>query len=476
MRFFIYLINNSTRLRCVKKTAKIEYNSQNKDYYDNSRQCSTDTIHIIFLSLLPLDITIFNSNKTIKIKINQTHFYFNVDIPNHSKYIQHMNQTILVHYHEIALKGKNRAWFINLLVSNVRQALSGMGKFRIEKQHDKIIVHYSQTTDSEGHKIVIERLSKIFGIAFFCSSLVVKTDLQLVKETALQIATETDFQTFRISTKRNWKQFPLISEQINREVATVILQNLPDKKVSLKQPNLNIQIELNPRQTFIYSQKIKGAGGLPIGSGGKMLALLSGGIDSPVAAYLLMKRGVVVDFIHFSSYPFVDKKSEDKIIDIARALTNYQPKPTLHLVRIGNLQKLIVTTCDPSYRILIYRALMLKISEQIALQNNHQALINGESLGQVASQTIENITATSYGIILPILRPLIGLDKEEIIELAKKIQTYDTSTQPHQDCCSMFLPDSPKTKARPENLQKELNKLDLKNILQQVEIIRKTIS
>jgi tRNA uracil 4-sulfurtransferase len=416
-----------------------------------------------------------------------------------------MRQVILVHYNEIGLKGKNRGWFENLLVNNIRAALRPFGDFEVAKQHDRILISHNNLTIQPFNNLIIECLKKIFGIAYFCPADIVESDLGQIKQTALMIATESNFQTFRLTTKRAWKQFPLNSEQVNCEVAGVILENLPSKKVSLKNANLNIRVELNPRQTFIYSQKIKGAGGLPIGASGRMLALISGGIDSPVASYLMMRRGAAVDFIHFSSYPFIDQKSEDKILELVKQLSLYNPchlergpdqfnpessennywgaveeprkkplsnnqPPKLFLVRIGDLQKQIVALGDPRYRILLYRALMFKIAEKIALENNYQALITGESLGQVASQTIENITATSQDINLPILRPLIGLDKEEIIELALSIGTYNTSIEPHQDCCSMFSPEAPITRARPENLRRELNKLDLKNLLTRVEI------
>lgn len=370
---------------------------------------------------------------------------------------------IVIHYNEIALKGKNRVFFEQKLKENVKRALRGLGARRISRAESRILVEIGQSNLPEA----MERLKHIFGVSSYSPALAVKTDLKEIKKGALLMAQAAAGKTFKIETKRSYKQFPLGSMEISREIGGYVLKKI-GLKVDVKNPDIIVRLEILKEKTFIYSQKIKGAGGLPQGTAGKMLVLISGGIDSPVASYLMMKRGVDLDFIHFHSYPFTDQASIEKAEELVKILNRYKNGGKLYLAPIIDFQKEVVKKSDPKYRIILYRRLMYKVAERVAAKCGAKALVSGDNLGQVASQTIENLAVVGDGLALPIMRPLIGFDKEEIIALAKKINTYDVSIERHDDCCSIFSPKNPATKSRLDDIIKEEKKLKINRWVERV--------
>lgn len=361
-------------------------------------------------------------------------------------------KSILIHYSEIALKGKNRVFFEQKLANNIKFALPSSAK--VSRLQGRIL---AEVTDAAG----AENLKNIFGISSYSPAISVKTALPEIKKAAAEIIQNSREKTFKVETRRAWKQFAHDSMAISREVGAHILQN-SRLKVDVKNPDITIQIEVLKEKSFIYCEKIKGPGGLPVGASGRVLVLISGGIDSPAAAYYAMKRGCKADFIHFHSYPYTDKASIEKVRELIKILSKFQPELRLYLAPIIEFQKEAVKKIQSRYRIILYRRLMYQVAEEVAKKNNLKAIVSGDNLGQVASQTLENMGVIGHGIELPILRPLVGFDKEEIIDAAKKIGTFDISIEPHGDCCSVFLPQNPATKSKIEDILKEEKKLGMK--------------
>jgi thiamine biosynthesis protein ThiI len=287
-----------------------------------------------------------------------------------------------------------------------------------------------------------------------------------MKERVGREAVKCEFDSFRISARRADKRFPLNSQQINTEVGAHV-QELTGKRVDLAHPELNIHLEVMPGETFLYLRKIEGAGGLPVGAGGVVVALLSGGIDSPVAACRMMRRGCRVIFVHFHSFPYLNRKSQDKAQELARHLTRRQYESLLYLVPFGDVQKEVVVQAPAPYRVVLYRRLMLRIAARFAGRHGAGALVTGESLGQVASQTLENISAIEQAVDMPVLRPLIGMDKNEISEQAMAMGTYQTSIIPDQDCCQLFTPRQPVTRSRLQDVLKAESALDVPRLVEQ---------
>lgn len=389
-----------------------------------------------------------------------------------------MKFMIIVHYHEIALKGKNRVFFEVRLVKNIKEGLSGLYK-KVERLPGRIVVLKKSRVSNDKIK---ERLLKIFGVAYFVFADECDSNLKDIKKTTLKHLKDKKFppcgglpeqwKTFKIETKRSYKQFPKTSQEVSAEVGGYVLNNLKHggapvgrPRVNVKNPDLVCNIEITKNATYIYSEKIKGAGGLPVGVSGKVVALLSGGIDSPVAAYRIMKRGSRVVFVHFHSYPQTSKASEEKVKELAKILNDYQFESKLYLVPFLDAQKEIMTKTLASYRVILYRRFMLRIAEEIARRENALALATGESVGQVASQTIENINTVNNVVELPVLRPLISYDKEEIIKEAQNIGTFEISIQPHDDCCTLFIPRNPIIKGKIEAAEKEEEKLGVDKLI-----------
>lgn len=350
--------------------------------------------------------------------------------------------TVLIRYGELTTKGKNRKDFIRKLDQNIRGILKGFDGLEFHRGYDR----YYITLNGNDAEKVKGKLQKVFGISSFSFTERVDTDLDQITDRCLEIAKESSAKTFKMISRRHYKGFALNSDAINRHVAGVILENT-DKKVDVHHPELEIRIEVHEYDTYLMSEKIPGAGGYPTGINGRVLLLLSGGIDSPVAAYELMKRGLDVEAVHFASPPYTSDNAKQKVLDLASMMSEYnQGRMRVHIVNFTELQLAIYKTAGDPYAITLMRRMMVRLSERIARENSCLAIATGESLGQVASQTLESIACINDAVRIPVLRPLICMDKVEIINLARTIGTYETSILPYEDCCTIFDPKNPVTK------------------------------
>lgn len=368
---------------------------------------------------------------------------------------------LLVHYHEIALKARNRPFFVNQLVRNLKRATADFPVRRIQKLPGRVLLELAGENAAQE---VAERVRRVFGVANCCSALRCDLDLEALKDTAAKALAGRPFQTFRVTARRAYKTFPLTSPQLNEILGTFVLERFP-ARVDLKNPELTLFVDILPKEAFIYLEKVPGPGGLPVGVAGRVIALLSGGIDSPVAAYRMMRRGCQVSFVHFHGAPFLDRRTQEKAREIVKLLTRYQYTSRLYLVPFGEVQQEVVVNTPAPYRVLLYRRLMARIAEHLASLEGAKALVTGESLGQVASQTLENLTVIEEAVKLPLFRPLIGMDKEEITEQAKEIGTYEISIQPDQDCCTLFVPRHPATRATMDDIGRAEMTLDLDRLV-----------
>jgi thiamine biosynthesis protein ThiI len=374
-----------------------------------------------------------------------------------------VNKCIIIHYHEIALKGGNRAYFEKKLCENIKKSLNGLEYDKIERPWGRILIKPNSKSDFEKIK---SKLLLVFGIAYFFESLAVDSNMENLKKQTLNIISEKfknkNFKTFKIQSRRTDKKYCLTSQEVNKKIGEDVLKNIPGLKVKLVKPDFILYLDiLEKNKALIYSEKIKGPGGLPVGTASRVISLISSGFDSPLASYQIIKRGATVSFVHFHSYPQTNKASLDNVKKIVKILNQYQFKSTLYLVPFLNIQKEIHLKCHPTLKVILYRRLMIKIAEKIAQRDMARALVTGESLGQVASQTLENIQVINEAATLPILRPLIGTDKEDIINQARKIGTFEISSEPYEDCCSLFVPKHPETKAKIGNVLNEEKKLDI---------------
>lgn len=375
---------------------------------------------------------------------------------------------VIVHYHELALKGRNRPFFEGKLVRHIRQALTSLGVARTEPLQGRIRIVLKDDARWEPIK---ERLARVFGIANFSLNHGIPIDLahpnlDELKKLAGEAAQGLNFATFRVSTKRADKRFPLTSMDMERAIGAHVCA-LTGKKVNLSDPDLTIHIEMMARQTYLSVQKEQGPGGMPTGVSGKVACLISGGIDSPVAAYRMLQRGCKATFVHFHGRPFVSRASEEKVREIVQILTQYQLYSRLYLVPFGEIQQQIVANAPAPLRIVLYRRFMIRITEEFARRDQCWALVTGDSLGQVASQTPENIGVVEEAAHLPVLRPLIGMDKTEITNQAQRIGTFDISIEPDQDCCRLFVPPHPSTRTNLDHVRKVERGFDLDALVKQ---------
>ena len=352
---------------------------------------------------------------------------------------------ILLKYGEISLKGLNRPMFERQLISNVAKALAPLGKFSVRKLQSTIYVEPLE--DSADTELAVERLSKVFGIVNICPAVKCEKTIESIEKTTLECLSQMDIKgkTFKVEAKREDKQFPMNSPQICRHMGGVILKNTDGLSVDVHNPDILVQIEIR-KEAYIFTHKVSGAGGMPIGTAGRATLLLSGGIDSPVAGWMIAKRGVRLEAVHFHSHPYTSDRAKEKVIDLARIMSAYTGEIRLHVVPFTEIQLDIIEKCPKNYLTIIMRRLMMRIAEKISVQNGSSALITGESIGQVASQTMESLVVTDNAVNMPVFRPCIGMDKEEIVTISKKIDTYETSILPFEDCCTIFVPKHPKTK------------------------------
>ncbi|MEF2782860.1 MAG: tRNA uracil 4-sulfurtransferase ThiI [Clostridium sp.] len=367
---------------------------------------------------------------------------------------------ILVRFGELSTKGKNKKDFIKKLLINVKNALRDYDKLTYERTHDRM---YIMLNGEDAHEVSVH-LQKVFGISSFSFAIRVESEIEAIKQMALQVALQSDAQTFKIEARRSHKLFPMISDEINRAVAGEILRNT-DLKVNVREPELRIQIEVHQHDTYIMTGRIPGAGGYPVGVGGKAMVMLSGGIDSPVASYLTMKRGVAIECIHYASPPYTSQAAQDKVLELARKVAPYQGHVRVHLVPFTDLQLAIYKNCDESYAITIMRRMMYRIAERLSEKQHCLAIVNGESIGQVASQTLESMQTINCVTKMPVIRPVACMDKLEIINIAKQIDTYDISIQPFEDCCTIFTPKNPVTKPTIHRAERLESRFDFEKLI-----------
>lgn len=371
-----------------------------------------------------------------------------------------MEKVILVRYGEIFLKGKNRSFFVSLLKSNMEHALKDIPHKIIVMQTRYVITDFGDNYDA-----IIGKISKIFGIYSYSPAILIKTDIEAIYQTASDFA--NDFSgTFKVETNRADKTFPYHSIDISREVGGRILAKNHDLKVDVKKPEHVVNIDIRESgKTMIFTEIIKGLGGLPVGCAGKGLLLLSGGIDSPVAGFMMAKRGMRINALHFHSYPYTGILAKEKVIKLANIVSTYSGKMTLHMVKLTKIQEAIHEKCDESFMITLMRRFMMRIAERISKENDYQAIITGESLGQVASQTIESMTSSNSVVSMPVLRPVVAFDKDDIIAISEKIGAFETSILPYEDCCTVFLPKNPQIKPKMEKILAEESKLDVESLI-----------
>lgn len=350
---------------------------------------------------------------------------------------------LLVRYGELTLKGTNRKMFVNQLKDNVKRALIPLRGYHVKGKRDRMYIELSPEADINE---IIQRLSKVYGIKSISPVIKIDKNEEKINQSAIQLS--HDFEkgsTFKVDVKRVDKSFRLDTYELQRQVGGAILKENNNITVNVKNPDYEIKIEVRMDAIYIYEKVIAGAGGLPVGTGGKTLLMLSGGIDSPVAGIEVMKRGVTVEAIHFHSPPFTSEKAKDKVIELTRILAERVGPIKLHLVPFTEIQKQINKVVHPRYTMTSTRRMMMRISDKVVHQINANAIVNGENLGQVASQTLKSMYAINHVTATPVLRPLLTLDKEDIIKKAKELGTFETSIQPYEDCCTIFTPKNPVT-------------------------------
>ncbi len=367
-----------------------------------------------------------------------------------------MNKVLLLKFGELFLKGRNRREFLKLLRYNIEQKLKGLTYKLSETEGRLVVSNFSADIEDE----LISRLQKVFGLIGVASAVEIDTAMEDIEKYVGGFDVE-NYKTFKIEAKRADKTFPMTSMEIERHLGGVVLDKNPNLKVDLYNPELVINVEIRVNnKTYIYSNLYPCANGLPLGSAGKGLLLLSGGIDSPVAGYLMSKRGLKLEAVHFHSYPYTSAQAKEKVIELAKEISEYCGEIKLHVVSFTEIQEQIHKNCDAEYMITIMRRIMMRIAERLCKENGLGAIVTGESLGQVASQTMQSMTVTNSVVSLPVFRPVIAFDKEEIMNVARKIGTYETSILPYEDCCTVFLPKNPvirPTISRAEYLEKSLD-------------------
>lgn len=379
-----------------------------------------------------------------------------------------MYNIAIVKYGEIGVKGKNRYIFENKLIKNVKNMLTHIGKFNVYKEYGRIYVDLGEY--AEDYEEVLEEIKKVFGVVGVCPGIRAEKDYDKLKQLALQLLEEkieAGSESFKVTSRRGDKSLELTSQEMSKDIAGFLVYNVKDRiKVDVRNPETTIHCEYRQNHVMVYSDTVPGYGGLPVGTNGRAMSLLSGGIDSPVASWMVAKRGVEIEAIHFHSYPFTSEKSQEKVRDLAQILAKYCGKVRLHKVNILEIQKAIGVSCKEEEMTIISRRFMMKIAQRVGEMRFCDALVTGESIGQVASQTIQGLTCTNASVSLPVFRPLIAMDKSEIIKIAQKIGTFETSVIPEEDCCTVFSPKSPVTKPKLDRIEKSESSLDVEKLIQ----------
>ena len=383
-----------------------------------------------------------------------------------------MEKVVIVRYSELHLKGKNRGYFERVLIINMEKALKGL-KHEIKRQSGRYLIEGFDEFDTDE---IVSRLKKVFGIHSLSVALKVKSDMNAIYNAAEEVCFESG--SFKVETHRADKTFPLNSLQISAEIGGRLLSKRKNLSVDVHNPQFIVNIDVRENgTTLVFNEFFKGAGGMPVGTSGNGLLLISGGIDSPVAGHMIAKRGMQVNCIHFHSYPYTNMQARDKVIELAKVLSSYTCGTKLHIVSVTHIQEEIHKKCNGEYMVTLLRRFMMRIAERVANKCGAQCLITGESLGQVASQTIEGMTSSNSVVKnLPVLRPLCGFDKDEIIERSRDMGAYDISIQPYEDCCTVFLPKHPVIKPSTESILEEEAKLEVEKLIEEAMASLKVIT
>jgi thiamine biosynthesis protein ThiI len=386
-------------------------------------------------------------------------------------------KAFLIKYAEIGTKGKNRYVFEDILCKQIKNHLADFGDFQIRREYGRIFVDAESDFDFED---TVKELKKVFGIVGICPIVVEEsTAFEDMKAAAISYMGECYGDqplTFKVNARRGNKAYPMKSMEINSEIGHFLLAEFPNLRVDVHQPDVLLNIEVRDK-VYLYSETIKGAGGLPVGTNGKAMLLLSGGIDSPVAGYMISKRGVELEAVYFNAPPYTSERAKQKVIDLAKIVAGYSGKIRLHIVNFTDIQLAIYEKCPHEELTIIMRRYMMKIAEHLAKENNCQALITGESIGQVASQTMQSLACTNEVCTMPVFRPCIGMDKQEIIDISEMIDTYETSILPYEDCCTIFVAKHPVTKPILEIIKRSEEKLSdviddlMKTAIETVEVV-----
>ena len=377
-----------------------------------------------------------------------------------------MEKIILIKYGELTTKKANRNLFINILTQNIKNSLKNY-KIKLTKNRVRMFIEVENDNELEE---IIEKLTKIFGIHSIVICYKTNNNIENIKNNILEITKNIDFKTFKVVTKRSNKEFPIKSMDFNNIIGGLLLKNKPNVKVDVHNPDYTLKIEIRENNTYIYSKEIEAAGGYPVGVAGKGILMLSGGIDSPVAGYMAMKRGIKLECLYFESPPHTSPQALNKVKKLVEILSEYQPDIKLHIINFTNIQENIYKNINPNYMITIMRRMMYRITDKIREKNKALVIINGESVGQVASQTLNSMYVINNVTTTPIIRPVACLDKIEIIEIAKKINTYETSILPYEDCCTIFLPKHPVINPKLSNC------LEYENLLNYQQLIEEAIT
>ena len=372
-----------------------------------------------------------------------------------------MKEVLLCKYGEIVLKGANRSYFEDMLCKELRKRAKKCGNFEVLRAQSTVYIEPQD--DFCDMDAMLCEAQKVFGIVAIARAYVCDKSLEAISEAAREfIAPEIrNYRTFKVEAKRSDKRFPLDSMDLSREIGGVLLSANPRVKVDVRNPEIIVKVEVRERAAYIYAGHHKGAGGMPVGTNGKGLLLLSGGIDSPVAGYMMAKRGVKLEAVHFESFPYTSERALQKVLDLAKIVSDYSGDIYVHIISLTHIQEELVKHCDEDYFTLLLRRYMVALSNKVAEKYDCGALITGESVGQVASQTMQAIGVTDAVAEIPVFRPCIGMDKEEIVQISRKIGTFETSILPYEDCCTVFTPKHPKTRPDIEKVIEQEQKLDV---------------
>ena len=378
-----------------------------------------------------------------------------------------MKEVLLCKYGEIVLKGANRSYFEDMLCKELRKRAKKCGNFEVLRAQSTVYIEPQD--DFCDIDAMLCEAQKVFGIVAIARAYVCDKSLEAISEAAREfIAPEIrNYRTFKVEAKRSDKRFPLDSMDLSREIGGVLLSVNPRVKVDVRNPEIIVKVEVRERAAYIYAGHHKGAGGMPVGTNGKGLLLLSGGIDSPVAGYMMAKRGVKLEAVHFESFPYTSERALQKVLDLAKIVSDYSGDIYVHIISLTHIQEELVKHCDEDYFTLLLRRYMMALSNKVAEKYDCGALITGESVGQVASQTMQAIGVTDAVANIPVFRPCIGMDKEEIVQISRKIGTFETSILPYEDCCTVFTPKHPKTKPELDKVLAEENKLPFDELVEE---------